>query len=75
MSLDQVVARGTVNSAKAIPALKDLGTLRVGSIADISVLELTTGDFEFVDNVNTKRTGHQKLVARAVFVGGKQWKA
>jgi dihydroorotase len=75
MGLDQVVARGTVNSAKAIPALKDLGTLRVGSIADISVLELTTGDFEFVDNVNTKRTGHQKLVARAVFVGGKQWKA
>jgi dihydroorotase len=73
MSLDQVIARGTTNSAKAIPALKDLGTLKVGSVADISVLELTTGNFEFVDNVNTKRTGRQKLVARAVFVAGKQW--
>jgi len=75
MKLDQVLARGTVNSAKAIPALKDLGTLRAGSVADITVLELTTGDFEFVDNVNTKRVGHQKLVARAVFVAGKQWTA
>lgn len=73
MSLDQVIARGTVNSARAIPALKDLGTLRKGAVADISVLELAEGNFEFVDNVNTKRTGRQKLIARAVFVGGKRW--
>ena len=73
MSLDQVIARGTVNSARAIPALKDLGTLRKGAVADISVLELAEGNFEFVDNVNTKRTGRQKLFARAVFVGGKRW--
>jgi len=73
MSLDQVIARGTVNSARAIPALKDLGTLRKGAVADISVLELAEGNFEFVDNVNTKRMGRQKLIARAVFVGGKRW--
>jgi len=73
MSLDQVLARATINSAKSIPALKDLGTLRTGAIADITVLELAQGDFEFVDNVNTKRTGHQKLIARAVIVGGKRW--
>jgi dihydroorotase len=74
MSLDQVIARGTVNAAKSIPALKDLGTLRTGSTADITVLELMQGDFEFVDNVNTKRMGRQKLFSRAVFVAGKQWK-
>ena len=73
MTLDQVIARGTVNSAKAIPALKDFGTLRKGAVADISVLELAQGSFEFVDNVNTKRTGRQKLFARAVFVAGKRW--
>jgi len=73
MSLDQVIARGTINSAKSIPALKDLGTLRPGAIADIAVLELATGDFEFVDNLNAKRTGHQKLFARAVVVKGKRW--
>jgi dihydroorotase len=74
MSLDQVIARGTINAAKSIPALKDLGTLRTGSTADITVLELMQGDFEFVDNVNTKRMGRQKLFSRAVFVAGKQWK-
>ena len=73
MSLDQVIARGTVNAAKAIPALKDLGTLRNGAVADITVLELAQGDFEFVDNVNTKRIGHQKLIPRAAFVAGKRW--
>jgi dihydroorotase len=74
MSLEQVIARGTVNAAKSIPALKDLGTLRPGSTADITILELMQGDYEFVDNVNTKRTGRQKLFSRAVFVAGKQWR-
>jgi dihydroorotase len=73
MSIDQVIARGTLNAARSIPALKDLGTLRPGAVADISVLELAQGDFEFVDNLNAKRTGHQKLIARAVVVNGKRW--
>ncbi len=73
MSLNDVLACGTVNAAKSIPALKDLGTLRTGATADVSVLELTEGQFEFVDNVNTKRIGKQKLVSRAVFVAGRQW--
>ena len=72
MPLDQVIARGTANSAKAIPGLKELGTLRKGAVADITILELASGNFEFVDNVNTKRTGKAKLFARAVFVGGKR---
>jgi dihydroorotase len=73
MSLDQVLARGTAHSAMAIPALKDFGTLRKGRVADVAVLELVQGDFEFVDNVNTNRSGRQKLFARAAFFGGKRW--
>ena len=38
MSLEQVIARGTINSARSIPTLKDLGTLRTGAIADIACL-------------------------------------
>jgi dihydroorotase len=73
MSLNQVIACATANSARAIPAFKSLGTLRTGTTADISVLELAQGDFEFIDNYNNKRTGHQKLIPRAVFVAGKRW--
>lgn len=75
LGVDQVIARGTFQAANAIPDLKGLGTLQKGAVADIAVLELQEGDFEFVDNQHTPRTGHQKLVARHVIVAGKEWKA
>ena len=71
MPLDQVIARGTANAARVFPAFSDRGTLRVGRPADVAVLELRGGSFEFVDNDNTMRTGRQKLVTTAVTVGGK----
>jgi dihydroorotase len=74
MSLERVLACATINPAKAIPTLNGLGTLKIGSPADITVLELMQGQFEFVDNIGGKRTGRQKLFARAVIVGGKPWK-
>lgn len=70
--LDQVIARGTSNAARMFPAFKDLGTLRVGATADVAVLELRDGDFEFVDNYGNKRTGRQKLFASATVIGGKR---
>lgn len=72
MPVDQVIARGTLNAARAVPAFKECGTLRVGASADVAVFELLAGDFEFVDNENTKRIGHQKLMPRAVVMQGKR---
>ena len=72
MPLEKVIACATVNAARAIPAFRELGTLRVGVPADIAVFELRQGDFEFVDNVDAKRTGHQKLVTDAVIAAGKR---
>src|SRR4029079_1871837 len=50
-----VIGMGTANAARAVAPFKDLGTLRVGAIADVTVLELRSGQFAFVDNENTKR--------------------
>jgi dihydroorotase len=50
MPLDQVIARGTINAARVFDAFKDRGTLKVGAPADVAVLELREGSFEFVDN-------------------------
>jgi dihydroorotase len=72
MPLDRVIASATVNAARAIAPFNTLGTLRVGAPADVAVLELRTGEFEFVDNANTKRSGAQKLVPVAVFADGKR---
>jgi len=72
LSLEQVIARATINAARAIAPFRDLGTLAAGRPADVSVFELQTGEFEFVDNERTKRTGRQKLVPATVVVSGKQ---
>ena len=69
--LPQVIAMATSNAAATFPAFKGLGTLRVGAPADVTILELRQGSFEFLDNVNTKRSGMQRLFTRATILGGK----
>jgi len=57
MPLDRVIACGTSNAARMFDAFKDRGTLKVGAPADVAVLELREGNFEFVDNYRNVRTG------------------
>jgi dihydroorotase len=72
MPVDQVIARATTNSAHAIPQYKSYGTLRSGAVADVTVLDLREGDFEFVDNYGGKRMGRRRLFPYAVVMGGKK---
>jgi dihydroorotase len=72
MPIDKAVACVTSHAAGAVSAFRNLGTLRPGSVADIAVLELREGDFEFVDNIDGKRTGHRKLFTTAVVMNGKR---
>lgn len=71
MKLNDVIACVTSNASRAIPAFRPYGTLRSGSVADVTVLELAQGSVEFVDNYKGKRTGTQRLVTRAVVNGGR----
>jgi dihydroorotase len=50
----------------------DRGTLNVGAPADVAVLELRKGNFDFLDNYNNKITGHQRLLPSATVLGGKR---
>jgi dihydroorotase len=68
--LVQVVAMATSQAAAVFPAFKGLGTLRVGAPADVTVMELRAGSFEFLDNMGTKRIGRQRLFTRAAIFGG-----
>ena len=72
MTLDQVVARATVNASRVFPLFNDRGTLNVGAPADVAVLELREGMFEFVDNYENKRTGRQRLFPSGTVLGGKR---
>jgi dihydroorotase len=75
MPLDRVIACVTVNAAKTLPAFKGLGTLAVGAPADIAIMDLQQGSFEFEDNFKGKRTGRLKLVTTAAVFAGKLRKA
>ncbi len=72
MPLDDVVACVTSRAAKVFTPLNAYGTLRVGATADVAVLELTEGSFEFLDNYQGMRPGTRRLVTRAVVFGGKR---
>ena len=72
MSVDQVIACATVNAARAFPVFRDRGTLKVGAPADVAVLELREGNFEFVDNYTNNRTGRQRLFPSATVLAGKR---
>ena len=72
MSIDQVIACATVNASRAFPVFRNRGTLKAGAPADIAVLELREGTFEFVDNYENKRTGRQRLFPSATVLAGKR---
>ena len=72
MPLDQVIARATINPSRTFKVFSGRGTLSVGAPADVAVLDLREGTFEFVDNYQNKRNGRQRLFPVAAVLGGKK---
>jgi len=72
MPLTQVIACATVNAARVFPAFDDRGTLNVGAPADVAILELRDGTFEFLDNYKGTRSGRQRLFPIATVLAGKK---
>jgi dihydroorotase len=75
MSLTDVIARATVNAVRVFNFGAEIGTLKPGAEADVSVLELKDGEFTFTDSDGKTRTGRQKLEAVTTVKGGKVFEA
>jgi dihydroorotase len=71
MSVADVVACATVNAARTFPAFADRGTLNVGGPADVALLELREGEFEFLDNYENKIAGRQRLFPAGTVLAGR----
>jgi dihydroorotase len=69
MSLDDVIKASTWAPAQAL-GRSDLGTLRPGAVADITVLQHERGEFPFIDAVGEVMTGSQRLMATLTVVEG-----
>jgi dihydroorotase len=72
MTVPEAIARGTRNPSRIFPVFNDRGTLNVGAPADVAILELREGDFEFLDNFKNKITGHQRLFPAGTVLAGKR---
>jgi dihydroorotase len=71
MPLDAIIARGTLHPSRMFDVFRDRGTLNVGAPADVAILELREGSFEFLDNYGNTRVGKQRLFPNATVLGGK----
>lgn len=60
LNINEVIAATTWDAAKAIKR-NELGNLSIGSVADITILNLRKGDFGFIDTKNKKMKGTKKL--------------
>lgn len=70
MSFQDVLVRSTVNPAKEIGRYPELGTLGVGRVADIAVIEEQSGVYAFKDAWPAKRLGTKRLECVLTVRGG-----
>lgn len=68
-SLDEVVRKVTVNPARIINH-QELGTLSVGTDADIAVFKIVDGDFGFADSGHARLKGDKRFVCQMTVRGG-----
>jgi len=71
MTVSEAVARVTVIAAGTFQLFHDRGTLNVGAPADVALLELREGSFEFLDNYKNTITGRQRFFPSGTVLAGK----
>jgi dihydroorotase len=70
MSLPEVVRAATAAPAQIFGL--DLGTLAVGAVADVSVLEMSEGDYVLEDSGGKRRAARRRLVPYVTLMGGRE---
>jgi len=72
MPLRDVIAATTANAAMALRR-PELGTLKVGSVGDATVLSVKSGEFDYVDVVGEHMTGDKRIFSEGVVIAGRWW--
>ena len=75
LTLEQVIERATTNPTKTFRFPAKCGNLREGSEADVTILKMTEGTFEFTDSTGNKRSSHTKLDPVTTIKAGRIYRA
>ena len=67
-----VIEQSTVNAAKALNR-PELGTFKVGSVGDVSLLRIDTGSYEYIDVLGETLAGDRKIELDGVVLNGQWW--
>jgi dihydroorotase len=66
LSIDKAIELATLSPGRMFNFGTEVGTMRPGSEADVSIFEVRDGQFDFFDSNKQRRTGHQMLVNIAI---------
>jgi dihydroorotase len=72
MPLSDVIAATTVNAAMALRR-PELGSLKVGSAGDATLISIREGRFDYVDVVGEHMMGDRKIFSEGVVIAGRWW--
>jgi len=72
VDLPTVIKLATVNPAAAI-GRADLGTLKVGSIGEATVIDVAKGKFDYADSIGERMMGTERLLSAGVVLAGRWW--
>jgi dihydroorotase len=72
VDLATVIKLATVNPAAAIKR-PDLGTLRVGSVGEATVIDQASGRFDYTDCIGEQLLGDKQLLSAGVVLAGRWW--
>ncbi len=72
MPFADVIAASTVNAAMALRR-PELGSLKVGSVGDATLLTIREGKFDYEDVIGEHLIGDRKIVSEGVVIGGRWW--
>jgi dihydroorotase len=73
LSVEEVIRRVTATPAACVGREDELGTLKPGASADLTLLRLDEGDFLMRDSAGVEEVGSKRLVPVAVIRGGRRF--
>ena len=72
MPIYDIIKSCTLNASLAINR-PEIGNLKIGSVANVSILKIQKGNFNFFDVINQKIVGKEKIIAKGAVLNGKLW--
>lgn len=72
VDLPTVIRLATVNAAAAI-GRPELGTLKIGSVGEATVIDRASGTFDYADSIGERMMGTERLLSAGVVLAGRWW--